>query len=40
MALKLLHEYTTTYRVVADIRANAKHALPDTDEQIQSYLKP
>ncbi len=39
MALKLLHEYTTTYRVVADIRMLRKHASPDTDEQIQSYLK-
>ena len=41
MALKLLHEYTTTNRVVTDIRMqNAKHALPETDEQIPSYLKP
>ncbi len=39
MVLKLLHEYTTTYRVVAGIRMLNTH-YPDTDEQIRTILKP
>ncbi len=39
LKLLSLHEYTTTNRVVADIKMlNTHYALPDTDEQIQSYL--
>ena len=39
MVLKLLHEYTTTYRGVAGIRMLNTH-YPDTDEQIRTILKP
>jgi hypothetical protein len=41
MALKLLHEYTTTYRVVADIRMlNAHDQTLMSRYKVQSYLKP